>query len=192
MDIALLQTRVSVPRLICAEHSRQSSIDRRPVTAAEILLNPLGLAGDQPYDVRPHKTGQMHGGPDKAVYVYPFKHYNFWRALLGPALTAGRGFGENLLVQGVTEADVRIGDQWRWGHSLLEVSDTIRKPCVTLNCYYAHADMIDHMFTYGRNGWYMRVLSEPQHVPTSGTLTVVRRGAGPSIAEAFAAKAPKK
>ncbi|MEZ4241381.1 MAG: MOSC domain-containing protein [Myxococcota bacterium] len=75
-----------------------------------------GLDGDE------HADLVHHGGPDKAVHAYPLAHYASWAAELPSAGMEVGAFGENLTVEGVTEADICLGDRWRVGSALLEVS----------------------------------------------------------------------
>jgi MOSC domain-containing protein YiiM len=155
-----------------------SAIAKAPVTSAGLDLFPTNLAGDRQADL------SVHGGPDKAVYVYPAAHYPAWRAD-GFAVEVG-GFGENLALDGIAEADVRLGDAWRWGEALVEVSQP-RAPCYKLSLHTGRKDVGPRMLVTGRCGWYLRVL-ETGRVPTAGSLTLERRDPGaPTIADAFAA-----
>ena len=128
-----------------------SGIDKHPVDGP-VMLGPTGFAGDAQGDLK------RHGGPDKAVHHYPFDHYAAWRAELGdlPLLRAG-GFGENLSTRGLTEADVAIGDRFRLGGAVIEVSQG-RQPCWKLNLRFGVPDMARRVQDSGRTGWYYRVL----------------------------------
>jgi MOSC domain-containing protein YiiM len=82
-------------------------------------------------------------------------------------------FGENLSTRGVTEADVRIGDRWRWDDAVLEVCQP-RWPCFKLALYRARADIQGRMRATGRTGWYLRVI-EPGEVTVGSSIEVVGR-----------------
>src|SRR3954466_9635309 len=83
-----------------------TAIHKSPVSGP-VQVRRLNLEGDRQADL------SVHGGPDKAVYVYPSEHYPFWRQqLAGVALPWG-AFGENLTVEGVDETTVRVGDVLR-------------------------------------------------------------------------------
>lgn len=131
----------------------QSGIDKQPV-AGPIMLTMNGFAGDEQGD------RLRHGTPGKAVHHYPSEHYALWRAELGalPALRPG-GFGENLVTQGMTEADVALGDRFRLGGALIEVSQG-RQPCFRLNLRFALPDMARRVQATGRSGWYYRVIEQ--------------------------------
>ncbi|SEH80434.1 MOSC domain-containing protein [Paracoccus alkenifer] len=147
----------------------QSGIDKRPAGRV-LLLGPTGFAGDEQADLR------RHGGPEKAVHHYDAGHYPVWRAELGdlPALRPG-GFGENLSTLGLSESDVAVGDVFRLGSALIEVSQA-RQPCWKLNLRFDRRDMARLVQQTGRSGWYYRVL-EPGEVAPDDALALVERRA---------------
>jgi MOSC domain-containing protein YiiM len=156
-----------------------SAIRKTAVAARTITLTRLNLDGDGQADL------SVHGGPDKAVYCYPATHADWW-AERGVAYRAGF-MGENLTVDRADEADVRIGDQFRWGPALLEVSEP-RGPCFKLGLLTGLAAAPALMTQAAFCGWYLRVL-EPGVVPVNGALECVASdGRAPSVREAFVAK----
>jgi MOSC domain-containing protein YiiM len=100
-----------------------SAIAKQPVTGP-VRVHRLGLDGDAQADLT------VHGGPDKAIHHYPHDHYAFWRESLGdhPLLADYGAFGENIATDGLTEEAICIGDRWRLGTALVEVSQG-RQPC---------------------------------------------------------------
>lgn len=150
-----------------------SSIDKQPVTAAELELSSLNLEGDRQADTRPTPGGgQVHGGPHQAVYAYPVEHYPRLQELLGRPLDYGF-MGENLTVRGGTEVDVCIGDVWRWGNALLQVSAP-RGPCYKLGIRMGRQALRTVVREEQLVGWYLRVLT-PGRVPTAGVITCEER-----------------
>ncbi|MBL8777335.1 MAG: MOSC domain-containing protein [Acidimicrobiales bacterium] len=142
-----------------------SGIAKRPVATGTILwLSLVNLSGDGQADLA------VHGGPDKAVYAYPSEHLPAWEDELGETL-GDAPFGENLSTAGALEADVHIGDRWRWDGALLEVCQP-RWPCFKLALHRQRADIQARMRSNGRTGWYLRVL-EPGEVTVGSTLEVV-------------------
>ncbi|HVJ68479.1 MAG TPA: MOSC domain-containing protein [Caulifigura sp.] len=113
----------------------------------------LGLAGDAQADLR------FHGGCDKAILAYSEDHFSEWQK--DPALSAlsGGGFGENLTIRGSSESTVCIGDRWRIGDVLLEVSQP-RQPCWKLGRRWRKPDLVKQVVATGRTGWYVRVIDE--------------------------------
>lgn len=130
----------------------RSAIDKRPLQG-RVRIGELGLDGDEQGDPR------VHGGPDKAVHHYPFEHYRLWSEEIGAhALLRGPGaFGENLSSEGLTEAQVCLGDRYRLGDAVLEVSQA-RQPCWKLNDRFGVADMARRVQASARTGWYYRVI----------------------------------
>jgi MOSC domain-containing protein YiiM len=156
-----------------------SAIRKTPVTHMSIALDALNLDGDGQADL------SVHGGPDKAVYCYPSAHADWW---LARGVTYRAGFmGENLTLDGADESTVRIGDQFRWGPALVEVSEP-RGPCFKLGLLTGVAAAPALMTQSGTCGWYLRVI-ETGDVPVHGTLDRTHSDpAAPTVREAFLAK----
>jgi MOSC domain-containing protein YiiM len=152
-----------------------SGITKARAAAPALKLTELNLDGDRQADLT------VHGGPDKAVYVYPAEHYAAWREDGFSVEVAD--FGENISLSGVTEDDVRIGDVWAWGDALVQVSQP-RSPCFKLAMKTGRKDITPAMIDSLRSGWYLRVL-RPGTVPTSGALELVERADAPTIAEVY-------
>lgn len=129
-----------------------SAIDKRAVRGP-VQAGQSGLAGDEQGD-RKH-----HGGPDKAIHAYSSGNLPLWVADLPAQASLFRpgAFGENLVVSGVSEADICLGDRWRVNDTLLEVSQG-RQPCWKLNLRFGRPDMARRVQDTGRSGWYFRVL----------------------------------
>jgi MOSC domain-containing protein YiiM len=111
------------------------------------------IEGDRQSDLR------VHGGPYKAVYAYPSEHYSYWREQLGGAELGWGAFGENLTLTALTEETIHIGDQYRVGSSVLEVTQP-RMPCFKLNLRFQRSDMVRRFWQSGRSGIYFAVREE--------------------------------
>ncbi len=119
--------------------------------AGPVAVGPLGVAGDEQAD------RENHGGPDKAVLAYSADHYASWRADLHlPDMPHG-GFGENLTIAGLSEGSVSIGDTWRAGSVLFQVTQP-RQPCWKMSRRWAIDDLARQVIANGKSGWYLRVL----------------------------------
>lgn len=128
----------------------RSAIDKRPVTGA-VWARTLGLDGDGQSNLN------VHGGPFRAVNVYPAEHYDFWRATPGLEGMSGGAFGENFTTLGLLETDTCIGDVFRVGEALVEVTQP-RGPCENLNRRWHTPDLMRRAIDAVRIGWYLRVL----------------------------------
>jgi MOSC domain-containing protein YiiM len=151
----------------------QTGIDKRPVDGL-VRVHRLGLTGDVQADLR------VHGGPQKAVYVYAAEHYDFWRAELEDVALPAGSFGENLTTTGLLEEDVHVGDHLHIGTAVFEVTQP-RTPCFKLALKFQRPDMIQRFLASGRSGFYLSVVSEG--VLKSGAVIEHARGdvRGPSI-----------
>lgn len=131
-----------------------SAIGKVP-EVGRVRVTRLGLAGDEQADP------SVHGGPDKAIHHYPADHYTWWRAVLGdhPLLDGPAAFGENISTEGLVEAGICIGDRWRLGTALVEVSHG-RQPCWKLDHRFGGAAVLARMVKSRRAGWYYRVIEE--------------------------------
>ncbi|QND54323.1 MOSC domain-containing protein [Phyllobacterium sp. 628] len=134
-----------------------------------LWLSATGFEGDAQGDMK------RHGGVDKAVHHYPFDHYENWIGEIGdlPVLEQVGAFGENLSTMGLNETNVALGDVFRVGAALVEVSQG-RQPCWKLNSRFGVSDMSLRVQTTGRTGWYYRVL-ETGYVSAGDTITCVDR-----------------
>lgn len=120
-----------------------------------VRVNRLGLHGDEVGNTR------VHGGPEKAVYAYSAENYPLWRADFPrhEARLEPGAFGENLLLEGLDEASVHIGDVWQIGTARLQACQP-RQPCVTLARWFDDPAMVKAVVKNGRAGWYLRVVEE--------------------------------
>jgi MOSC domain-containing protein YiiM len=129
----------------------------------------LGIQGDEQADPR------YHGGPDKALHHYPFDHYAYWSQIKPehPLLRACGAFGENISTTGLGEDDVCIGDRFKLGSALLEISQG-RQPCWKQGERMDWATLPALMVKNRLSGWYYRVIEEG--VAQAGdVLTLVER-----------------
>ncbi len=148
----LLSVQVGKPRSIPqGDRTVRTAIFKEPVLF-RVRVRRLNLDGDSQADLR------VHGGPDKAVYAYDLSGYAHWRRKLGLELPFGQ-FGENLTVEGMPESLVRIGDIYRIGTALLQVSQP-RSPCYKLSLKMGRPAFARDFLASGHPGFYLRVLEE--------------------------------
>lgn len=101
---------------------------------------------------------KFHGGPDRAVCVYPFEHYDYWEKLFKKSFQ-NPAFGENISVKGMMEKDVYIGDIFQAGSAIIQITQG-RIPCSTLSKYNDTDDLLLKTFETGYTGYFLRVLEE--------------------------------
>lgn len=142
----------------------------KEATPGRVAVQRLNLNGDKQADL------SVHGGPDKAIYVYPSEHYPYWQSEY-PGMDFPWGmFGENLTTEGVLEDDVSIGDQFSIGSVEVIVTQP-RLPCYKLGIRFGRDDIIKRFMDAHRPGFYLRVLQEGE-VGVGDTMEMIRRDGG--------------
>ncbi|MCS2147075.1 6-hydroxyaminopurine reductase [Scandinavium manionii] len=161
------------------EGSRPSAIAKLQVDG-ELELTERGLVGDEQAEKK------IHGGPDRALCHYPREHYADWvREFPEQAeLFCAPGFGENLSTVGLTEKNVFIGDIFRWGDALIQVTQP-RSPCFKLNYHFGINDLSSLMQSSGKMGWLYRVIMAGK-VSSEQPLELVSRLSDVSVHDAAA------
>jgi MOSC domain-containing protein YiiM len=125
--------------------------------ANPVDINLLGVQGDEQADLT------VHGGIEKAIYVYPHEHYPFWNALLSRELKTPfdlqpGAMGENFTITGLLEADVYVGDTLQIG-DLEFIVTKLREPCFKFNAKMRYKGAAKAMLQSGHCGWYVRVIT---------------------------------
>lgn len=173
----LIVTRLAAGPIRPLPDGRPSAIYKEPL-AGPVAIGPLGLAGDVQADRR------VHGGPEKAVHLYPSDHYPRLAAAFPEAagsLVPG-SLGENLAVAGVDEGQVCVGDVYAFGSALLQVSQP-RSPCWKIDSRHDCEGLAAHIAENGLTGWYFRVLAAGTAAP-GDALALRQRNPDPvSLAE---------
>jgi MOSC domain-containing protein YiiM len=154
-----------------------TSIYKSPVGGA-VRVRELNIEGDRQSDL------VKHGGPLRAVYMYPSEHYAFWRAELPGTDLPWGALGENLTIEGLLEDDVRIGDRLQVGSAELVVTRP-RKPCYKLAIRLGRRDMVARFRASGRSGFYLSVAREGE-LRAGDAIARLDRGSGPTIREVLA------
>ena len=143
----------------------RSGIDKRPIEG-RASVQQLGLDGDAVLDKRDH------GGEGQAVYAYGQEDAEWWECELGRDLPAGR-FGENLRISGVDLTGALLGERWRIGTALFEVTAP-RIPCNTFARFWGVPQLVKRFTAHGATGAYLRVL-EPGDVGAGDDVDIVWR-----------------
>jgi MOSC domain-containing protein YiiM len=153
-----------------------------------VAVHPLGLGGDEQADLN------VHGGLSKAVYAYPSEHLPFWQtvraqaklALWDEALPPGV-LGENLLLQGLLETDLFVGDRLLLPHCVLAVSEP-RFPCFKFTAAIGFAQAGKLMVQSGYCGSYLAVI-EPGRVQAGDPIELQPGPREVNIRQLFKARA---
>jgi len=140
----------------------------------------VNLEGDDQADRR------VHGGPEQAVYAYSREDYEWWERELGRELAPGT-FGENLTTLGVDVSGARVGERWRIGTTVLEVTKP-RLPCWKLEGRMAIAGFIDRFSDAARFGAYLRIVEEGALASGDAVTVSAAPDGAPSVREVGLAK----
>ena len=152
-EMKVVSVNVGLPKTVqWRDQPVTTGIFKSPVEGP-VTLRKHNLDGDQQADL------SVHGGPTKAVYVYPIKHYTYWRGEL-PDVDFGWGhFGENFSVEGMDEDSICIGDEFSVGSARVLVTEP-RMPCFKLGVRFGRADMPKRFLKSQRTGFYFGVVEE--------------------------------
>ena len=149
----LISVNVGLPREITVGGKTiRTSIWKYPVQG-RVHVSTLNLDGDQQSDL------SVHGGVDKAVYLYPSEHYSYWRTQLPDVELPWGAFGENLTTEGILEDRIIIGDRIRVGSTEFMVTQP-RMPCFKLGIRFNRRDMVKRFLASKRSGFYLAVIRE--------------------------------
>lgn len=163
----LVSVNVGLPREVTWKGKTvRTGIFKEPVNT-RVMVRELNLDGDGQADLT------VHGGVDKAVYVYPFEHYDYWRSELPDTELTPGIFGENFTVTGFKEEELNIGDRFQIGTVELMVTQP-RLPCYKLGIRFGRPDMVKRFLASRRTGFYFRVLQEGE-VVAGDTLELTSR-----------------
>lgn len=163
----IISVNVSLPKEVTlGSETRRSGIFKEPV-GGKVGVGRLKLEGDGQGNL------SVHGGVDKAVYAYPHEHYTYWHQDIGTRFPAGQ-FGENLTTEGLNEDTISIGDTYRFGTALLQVSEP-REPCSTLAFKMQDLTFPKRFLRSRRVGFYLRVLETGQ-VEAGDAIELVDKG----------------
>ena len=186
MQLALVSVNVAEPRVIGTVNGEPvlSGIAKRPVVTDKVFVGRTNIAGDAQADL------SVHGGVDKAVYAYPSSHFPWWEKEHGLSCVPAT-FGENLTLEAGDEDAVAIGDRFRWGEAILEISQP-RAPCFKLALHTKRPDVPQLMVHSARSGWYLRVIEEGWAPLKDARLERIAQSSGPSVRETFLALFDRK
>jgi MOSC domain-containing protein YiiM len=152
-DAKLISVNVGLARVVMRKGNPVSTgIFKEPVTG-RVRLRTLNLEGDRQADL------SVHGGPSKAVYVYPSEHYDYWRRELPDIEVPWGMFGENFTTAGLFESELNIGDKFRVGSAVMRVTEP-RMPCYKLAIKFGRPDIVKRFLASERTGFYFAVLRE--------------------------------
>jgi len=151
--LKIVSVNVGLPREVNWKGRTVTTSIFKAAVDGPVALRRHNLEGDRQADL------SVHGGPTKAVYVYPAHHYDYWRGELGDIELAWGSFGENFTIDGVDEETVCIGDEFMIGSVRVVVTEP-RMPCFKLGIRFDRVDMVKRFLKSQRTGFYFGVVEE--------------------------------
>ena len=161
----------------------RTGIDKRSVDGPVKIANDA-VAGDTVVD-RKH-----HGGYDKAVYAYAREDADWWESQIGRPLING-AFGENLTTEGIDVNQSLIGERWKIGNVILEVSEP-RIPCRVFAGFWDRPTLIKDFTAAQRSGTYLRIIQEGEIERNDEIVVISKPEHGVTIRDIFAAKSGER
>lgn len=154
----LLSVNVSLPKEVAYQGRTTTTGIFKEAVNRRVMLRTLNLDGDGQADLK------GHGGIYKAAYAYSIENYDYWKHELGRTDFTFGQFGENFTVEGMLDDGIYVGDQFRVGDALVEVTQP-RVPCFKLGIRMGLAQFPKMFLASGRPGFYLRVLEEGEVGP---------------------------
>jgi Uncharacterized protein conserved in bacteria len=151
-----------------------TAVWKRPVSG-RVMVRRLNIDGDGQGDLG------GHGGEHRAVMVYQAASYRYWENFLGRTTLDYGSFGENLTVDGLADDEVTIGDRYRIGAALLEITQP-RVTCYRVGMRMQEPRMANLLVAHRRPGFYFRVIEEGL-IGAGDAITKEREGSGMTVAE---------
>ena len=183
--MTLLSVNVSLPKTVSIKGRTYSTGIYKEPASGRVHLRSLNLAGDGQGDLK------NHGGEYQAVYCYPHEHYAFWATELARDDFAFGQFGENFTTQGLLESEVCVGDTFRIGAAIIQVTQP-RVPCYKLANKIGISGFDKTFLRANRSGFYVRVLEEGNVGAGDSIALISKDPIGMTVAEVNAALYLKK
>lgn len=161
----------------------RTGIDKRSV-AGPIEFKNNGVVGDRIIDTN------VHGGYDQAVYAYAYEDAQWWQKEISQEIPAGR-FGENLTTEGIDVNAALVGERWKIGSVILEVSQP-RIPCRVFAGFWKRATLIKDFTQAGRPGAYLRIIQEGTAQAGDAIEVIHKPDHNVSIRDLFSAKSGER
>jgi MOSC domain-containing protein YiiM len=173
----VISVNVGIPRELGVRKGRVvfSGIEKHRVGGI-VKVRKLNLEGDKQADLT------VHGGVNKAIYVYPSENYTFWKTQFPKKKLSWGSFGENLTTEGLLEASVRKGDRLSIGSAEFEVTQP-RLPCYKLGMKFETQSILKPFLESRKTGFYLRVLKEGSIKAGDAIRVVTAKASNPTILE---------
>lgn len=158
LKMQIVSLNIGLPQIVTRNHEAVSTAIFKQAAGRRLALRTLNLDGDRQADL------SVHGGPAKAVYVYPSEHYEYWQREFPEMQLPWGMFGENFTTTGLLEPQVNVGDTFSVGTAVVMATQP-RMPCYKLGIRFGRTDIIRKLLQSERTGLYLSVLQEGEVGP---------------------------
>jgi len=172
---SLVSVNVGRPKLVEWNGKTIRTSIWKSAVSGRTAVHRLNIEGDEQSDL------DGHGGEQRAVLVYQLSSYRYWNERLGCSSFEYGQYGENLTVDGLEDAEVCIGDRYRIGSAVFEVSQP-RVTCYKLGARMRHQELPSLLVAHGRPGFYMRVIQEGDIAPGDRIEKILAGAEGMTVA----------
>lgn len=124
-----------------------------------------------------------HGGLNKACYLFSSDYYSYWKNLYPDLIWDWGMFGENLTIEGLDEFNVRVGDIYKIGEALVQVSQP-REPCYKLGIRFGTQKILKEFIAHNHPGTYVKILEEGT-VKTGDDVVLIERSSNSLTVQQF-------
>lgn len=163
----LVAVNVGIPKdVLWRGRTVHTGVWKRPVNGPRMVRR-LNIDGDGQGDLN------GHGGEQRAVLVYQLDSYRHWRRLFGLDELEQGAFGENFTVDGLSDAEVCVGDRYRIGEAVFEVTQP-RVTCFRVGMRLGQPQLPALLVAHHRPGFYLRVITEGYVAPGSEIVRTAR------------------
>ncbi len=134
---------------------------------------------------------EKHGGVDQAVYAFSEKHYHYFKELYSDLDWELGMFGENLTLSDCEESELHVGDTFKVGETIIEVTKP-RQPCMKLGVRFNDMKIVKQFWNTDKSGVYFKVL-QTGHVKKGDVFELIKTDkTKPTIADVYNEKRLKK
>ena len=161
----IVSTNIAKPKTFTWKGNRVTTGIYKTPTKKPIFLDTETVKDDEVSDRK------VHGGEFKACYLFSEDHYSYWKQLYPDLHWSFGMFGENLTIKGMDEKLINVGDIYKIGEALVQITQP-REPCFKFGVKFGNQQILNQFIEHGHPGTYVRIL-EKGHVKIGDSLTLV-------------------
>lgn len=163
----IVSTNIAKPKTFTWKGNQVTTGIYKTPTKKPIFLDTETVKDDEVSDRK------VHGGEFKACYLFSEDHYSYWKQLYPDLHWSFGMFGENLTIKGMDEKLINVGDIYKIGEALVQITQP-REPCFKFGVKFGNQQILNQFIEHRHPGTYVRIL-EKGHVKVGDSLTLVEQ-----------------